>query len=386
MPALGDGSNIDAAQSAALRSHDLRRLARVRQGLGPGSQDAKGSGPLHLACQPTPQAAASLEFLREVLSWAPLLDRPNSAGWTALGLAVMFLPAPAVRLLAELGACESRSSLRDALLLAANYERADVTAAVLASGRVATGVEEHHNEALSFALRFERHAAYLLELDGLAGRFPVLDREVANSEQTDERVLKLLASSKDRPTLRAVARNPNTPTETLFALAPEFPRPFFCNPVFDWLLLENPDRILEMGKGGVIRKILRVKDCPASMIAWAVESGSDADKLAVIRRGDASPEILRLIAEKSTGRVQALAIASNPDAPEASLKAAVGIDAAADRLIAARLQAGEDLLDRLSDSGDPVVRQQLLQNPRISEAARRKLAGGGLVVHLLRRR
>ena len=385
MPALGDGSTIDAAQSAALRSHDLRRLARVRQGLGPGSQDAKGNGPLHLACQPTPQAAASLEFLREVLSWAPLLDRPNSAGWTALDLAVLFMPAPAVRLLAEFGACESGSSLRDALLLAANYERADVTAAVLASGRVATGVEEHHNEALSFALRFERHAAYLLELDGLAGRFPVLDREVANSEQTDERVLKLLASSKDRPTLRAVARNPNTPTETLFALAPEFPRPFFCNPVFDWLLLENPDRILEMGKG-VIRKILRVKDCPASMIEWAVERGSDADRLAVIRRGDASPEILRLIAEKSTGRVQALAIASNPEAPESSLKAAVGIDVAADRLIAARLQAGEDLLDRLSDSGDLVVRQQLLQNPRISEAARRKLAGGGLVVHLLRRR
>jgi hypothetical protein len=385
VPALGDGSTIDAAQSAALRSHDLRRLARVRQGLGPGSQDAKGNGPLHLACQPTPQAAASLEFLREVLSWAPLLDRPNSAGWTALDLAVLFMPAPAVRLLAEFGACESGSSLRDALLLAANYERADVTAAVLASGRVATGVEEHHNEALSFALRFERHAAYLLELDGLAGRFPVLDREVANSEQTDERVLKLLASSKDRPTLRAVARNPNTPTETLFALAPEFPRPFFCNPVFDWLLLENPDRILEMGKG-VIRKILRVKDCPASMIEWAVERGSDADRLAVIRRGDASPEILRLIAEKSTGRVQALAIASNPEAPESSLKAAVGIDVAADRLIAARLQAGEDLLDRLSDSGDLVVRQQLLQNPRISEAARRKLAGGGLVVHLLRRR
>jgi hypothetical protein len=70
VPALSDGSNIDAAQSAALRNHDPRRLARVWEGLGPGSQDAKGNGPLHLACQPTPQAAASLEFLREVLSWA----------------------------------------------------------------------------------------------------------------------------------------------------------------------------------------------------------------------------------------------------------------------------------------------------------------------------
>ena len=63
-----------------------------------------------------------------------MLDRPNSSGWTALDLAVLFMPAPAVRLLAEFGACESGSSLRDALLLAANYERADVTAAVLASG------------------------------------------------------------------------------------------------------------------------------------------------------------------------------------------------------------------------------------------------------------
>jgi hypothetical protein len=379
-----DDSTIDAVESSALRSHDLRRLARIREGIKPGSRDSRGNGPLHLACHPSASAKVSLDFLREVLSWAPTSDVENAQGWTALALAVLFLPAEAVRLLVDLGRFQSGNSLNDALLLAANYERADVTAALLNSGAVCAD-DQYRSERFCFSLRIERHCRYLLELEGLAGRFPVLDREVAGQEQTDERALKLLANSKDRPTLREVARNPNTPTETLFALAPEFPRPFFSNPAFDWLLLENPDRILEMGKG-VIRKIIRVKGCPASMIEWAVQHGSDPDRLAVLRRGDVSPETLRAIADKSEGRVRALAVAHDPEATWSALSSSAGVDTEADRLIASHKNSEPDLLEKLGNSADAKVRAALLENPRTPAATKLKISSGGLVVHVLRRR
>jgi hypothetical protein len=384
VPDAHEPARIDSSQASDLRRHAVDRLPRLLGALVPGSEDDKGNSPLHLACQPSRPERISLEFLSQILSISPLLDRRNQSGWSPLALAVVLLSAKAVALLAQGGQCDSPDAMQDALLLAANYERADVTAALLASGRICID-ETHHNAALSFAHRFDRHAAYLLELDELAGRYPALDRAVADSEQTDSKVLKLLAGSKDRHVLRAVARNPNTPSETLLALAPDFPRPFFCNPAFDWMMLEDPDRIFKMGRG-VIRKILRVKDCPASMIQWAVDRGSDADRLAVIRRGDVPSDILRAIAEKSSGRIKALAIATDPDAPEELLQTVVGIDVVADRLIADHRCAGHASLEKLVNSGDRVVREHLLRNPALSDAARLRLERTGSIVHLMGRK
>ena len=339
---------IGLEQAYGLRRHDSLVIARLVVTLSPNSRDAQGNGPLHLACQPADPAQFSLDFLRETLSWAPSLDLKNQAGWTPLGLAVLFLPAPAVRLLVQMGSCESPDALQDALLLAANYERPDVAGELLDSGKVHIQ-SGYRNEQLAFARRFERHSVNLRELVELAGRYPVLDRHVARMEQTDDQTLSRLAVSEDRPTLRSVAGNPNTPSDVLFKLAPRFPRPFFRNPMFDWLMLEEPDRIFELGKG-VIRNIIRLKDCPKSMIQWAVTHGGDAEMLAVIRRGDAPAEMLQAIAERSSGRVRALAIANNPESSVEALSSAVGVDPVSDRLIAVHQHCQPELLVRLRGS------------------------------------
>jgi hypothetical protein len=80
--------------------------------------------------------------------------------------------------------------------------------------------------------------------------------------------LRRLSSSTDEPTKHHVALNPNTPSEILLKLAPEFPRAFYKNPAFDWLLLENPDLLFEM-KQGVLKHILSLRDCPKSFLQWA---------------------------------------------------------------------------------------------------------------------
>lgn len=382
MSEASEVDTIDAQQAEALRSHSGWRLERHRASLSPHGRDEGGNGPLHLACQPQRPSDVSLPFLQSIVQFAPALDSPNSKGWTPLALAVLFLPAPAVRLLAETGSGCSAELIGDALRLAANYERADVTAALLDLGGHLFVAGERREGPLSFAARFDRHETHLLDLDGLAGLFPVLDRAVARKDQARPEVLTKLAASRDRGTLRAVTRNPNTPSEVLFSLAPRFPRPFFCNPVFDWLLLEDPERIFEMGQG-VIRNILRLKGCPESMIQWAVSHGTDSERLAVIRRGDTPPEVLRAIAAKSKGRVRALAVAHDPDASPASLLSAVGLDETADRLIAEHRHSDAWVLDRLCESTDEVVCQRVLRHPLASEQVRRKLDPGRRVVHRL---
>ena len=63
----------------------------------------------------------------------------------------------------------------------------------------------------------------------------------AQDENTSPETLAELAKSKDKEILRLVAGNPNTLVETLEKLGEEFPDAIVNNPIFDLLLLENPE-------------------------------------------------------------------------------------------------------------------------------------------------
>ena len=64
--------------------------------------------------------------------------------------------------------------------------------------------------------------------------------EAATNSATPPKLLAELASSKDFEIRKAVASNPNTPTDVLLKISTEFPKEVIENPVFDLLLLENP--------------------------------------------------------------------------------------------------------------------------------------------------
>lgn len=65
----------------------------------------------------------------------------------------------------------------------------------------------------------------------------------AKDETTAPDVLTELSISEDKLTRQYVASNPNTPIETLAMLSKEFPDEIVDNPIFDLLLLEDPESI-----------------------------------------------------------------------------------------------------------------------------------------------
>lgn len=372
--------HIDADQASALRYHDLKRLAKVKQDLGAHSRDPKGNTPLHLACCPVYLDKVKIRFIDEVLSWCARIDIRNDAGLTAVDLAVLLLPPEAIESIVRRGVFDVANTLSDALHLAANYERADVSAVILKSAKISSD-DLIASSRFAYDTRVDRHVTLLRDVPNLVGRFPFLDLTIAEDAKADIETLKVLANSEDRPTLRALASNPSVPTDILFRLAPGFPTSFFHNPVFDWLLLEDPDRILEMGQG-VIKKILQLKDCPDSMIHWAIQKGGDGEMLSIIHRKDVRNQWLEAIAEKTKGYVQALAIATNPESTEKSLINLVGIDVGVDRLLAAHPNAGSELLERVSVSSDQVVRQIVSEHPLLPDIVKKRLLPGSLMVHV----
>ena len=108
------------------------------------------------------------------------------------------------------------------------------------------------------------------QLRGLrADADPAFDRLLARHPNAPEDLLEILSHSSDRATRRQVCLNAAAPREALLRLAPQFPRDFIRNPVVDWLLIEEPDLLQQLGKG-VLRNVLKHSGCPPSLIGWAV--------------------------------------------------------------------------------------------------------------------
>jgi len=129
----------------------------------------------------------------------------------------------------------------------------------------------------------------------LIGRAPQWDRLIAIHPMASGGVLTRLAASADRQTRRAVAMNPQTPKDVLLKLAPTFPGEFFTNPVFDLLLLEDPN-LLDALPITVIKNILRRDDCPGSLLRWAAAHGGRSHHLALVDREMISRAMLEQIA------------------------------------------------------------------------------------------
>jgi hypothetical protein len=140
-----------------------------------------------------------------------------------------------------------------------------------------------------------------------------LNRLIALHPNADAALLSKLAQSPDKPTRRNVALHPQTPRDVLLALAPTFPGEFFLNPVFDLLLLTEPNLLFDLPVG-VLKNILKRPDCPGSFLNWAATHGHKSHQLALVERPDLSREQLELVArgphvrpaEIAAGRLLAL--------------------------------------------------------------------------------
>lgn len=78
------------------------------------------------------------------------------------------------------------------------------------------------------------------QLQQLANHSPELAQLVAQNPAAPSELLAELAQSNDTITRARVTANPNTPTEILLKLGSDFPQQLLENPMWDLLLLENP--------------------------------------------------------------------------------------------------------------------------------------------------
>jgi hypothetical protein len=126
-------------------------------------------------------------------------------------------------------------------------------------------------------------------------------RKQAKDENSPPELLGELAKSKDYMTRQYVIANPNTPTATLLNLGAEFPRELLNNPIFDLLLLENPNLISDIPIA-TLRSLIKQDNVPKSFIVECAERESDKELLlAMTMNSQISSNILeKLIKSKFT--------------------------------------------------------------------------------------
>jgi hypothetical protein len=115
----------------------------------------------------------------------------------------------------------------------------------------------------------------------LAAQDIKLGRVVAKNSTTPPDILKTLGESDDKATRKSIAGNPNSPTDTLTRLATQFPEEVIQNPVFDLLLLENPNLLSEIPLAS-LRSLLKRQSIPIAFLSWAAKHEDVGVQLAVV--------------------------------------------------------------------------------------------------------
>jgi len=380
---------ISPQVASLLQQHRVLRIINDDEELSRDAVDELGNTALHLICMPREISSNSdaEHAFKVVFEMAPSVHVRNAFGWSPLMLAVLLMPINYLNMFIDHDQAvntsdDARSSYADALLIAAAYSLPDCVVLLMKAGAVVTRVEKIKPEE-KHANFLRAHRNLLLQIDCLLGKYPEVDREIAQMQDLKEEELVHLATSTDEVTRKFVTLNPSTPSQTLFDLAPEFPRAFYKNPAFDWLLLEQPDLLFQM-RNGVLKHILKLADCPNSFLEWAARNGSESEKLTVARRDKVSNEILAIIADNSKGRVAAVAVALNSDSSTEALMSVCQKDESADRLIALHPNANLEVLQKLAGSQDELVKKYLLSNPNLDMETIQKLQDPRVFVHKFR--
>jgi hypothetical protein len=372
-----------------LQQHRVLRIINDDEELSRDAVDEHGNTALHLICMPSEigRNSDTEHAFKVVLEMGPSVHVRNVFGWSPLMLSVLLMPIKYLDLFIRhdqtaSSAFDANNSYADALLIAAAYGLPDRVALLMKAGAVVKKVEKIKPEE-KHANFIKTHRTLLQQIDCLLGKYPEVEREIAQMQDVTEDELVRLSKSTDETTRKFVTLNPSTPSQTLFDLAPEFPRAFYKNPAFDWLLLEQPDLLFEM-RNGVLKHILTLADCPNSFLEWAARNGSESEKLTVARRETVSSEILFTISSSTEGRVAAIAVARNPESNAEALLAVCGEDESADRLIALHSNANLEVLKKLADSRDELVKKHLLSNSMLDAETIHKLQDPKVFVHKLK--
>jgi len=129
-----------------------------------------------------------------------------------------------------------------------------------------------------------------------------LKQIVAQNPAAPVDLLTKLASDRNKIIQKAVASNPNTPTEILIKLGVKFTQEFLNNPIFELLLLENPNFILAMPVE-TLKSILKLKELPEYILIIASQHLDKKVVLAVANHPQTPRAILEKLSESPHQKV-----------------------------------------------------------------------------------
>ncbi|MBD2612657.1 hypothetical protein H6G94_15490 [Nostoc punctiforme FACHB-252] len=228
------------------------------------------------------------------------------------------------------------------------------------------------------------------------------DFAIASADDTSTSILEKLSSHPRIEIREAVARNPNTSTKTLLKLGKEFPEAIIANPIFNLLLLENPESHfvrLSLARStttseDVIVRLSKIEDeeilCAVAenpktsldILEQLVEEPplfyddenadeSDFDRLfiAIAHNPNTCESLFHQLADTGSTSVQ-IAIAQNPKAPSSLLtKFADWRNFSMHKALARNPQAPIEILEKLAGENEKEIREMVKNHPNVSKTA-----------------
>ncbi|MEH2090230.1 hypothetical protein [Nostoc sp.] len=227
------------------------------------------------------------------------------------------------------------------------------------------------------------------------------DLALASAVDTSVVVLEELSLHPQPEVREAVARNPNTPTEVLLKLGKEFPDAITANPIFNLLLLENPEshfvrlslarstttsesaiaQLSKIENEEILCAVARNPKTPLHILEqlvspplypdpeYATECDFDRLFIAIAQNPNTSESLLLQLAERGSSYVE-MAIAQNPKTPLSLLnKFADWENFSMHEAIARNPQAPSAMLEKLAGENEKEVRDLVKNNPNVSETA-----------------
>ncbi|PSF36011.1 hypothetical protein C7H19_14800 [Aphanothece hegewaldii CCALA 016] len=196
-------------------------------------------------------------------------------------------------------------------------------------------------------------------------------QEAVSIKTSSERLQKLaILYAQDQEILKAIATNPNTPPKLLLKLGAKFPQVLLDNPMFDLLLLENPNLISELNIV-ILKKLLKLKPIPEFILEGAARH---KDRIKLANDHNTPIIFLEILAKDSDTQVRSN-VAVNKNTPLELLEIlAKDPDTQVRSNVASHRNTSESILECLASDHDVQVRCRVASHPKTPKRIIKQLA------------
>lgn len=186
-------------------------------------------------------------------------------------------------------------------------------------------------------------------------------QEAVSFTTRPERLQKLATLYfQDQEILKAIATNPNTPPKLLLKLGAKFPQVLLNNPMFDLLLLENPNLISELNIV-ILKNMLKLKPIPEFILEGAARH---KDRIKLANDHNTPLIILEILAKDSDTQVRSNVAVNKNTSLDLLEILAKDPDVQVRSNVASHRNTSESILECLASDLDVRVRCRVASHPK----------------------